>query len=198
MDKKIILFGLNADPPHLGHLKLVQEVRKKMEPDAFFVIMPTGFSPYNKAQSASGADRLAMTELLFGQVSYAKVDDFEIRSKNKSYTLDSLIHLKTTYPHAELYFLIGADAAAHFFSWHEPAKILQLARPIIASRKGYVLNPEILEKITKITPSVYFEIETLPFSSTEIRTSLSYKTFSPYLSHEVNAYILQHSLYLKK
>lgn len=57
--KKIVLFGLNADPPHLGHLQVVQELERLLGQGTQFVIMPTGEHPFEKSkQQTSTIDLL--------------------------------------------------------------------------------------------------------------------------------------------
>jgi nicotinate-nucleotide adenylyltransferase len=191
MEKKIVLFGLNADPPHLGHLQVVYEVEKQLGPETLFVVMPTGNHPLDKPQVASNTHRLAMTQLLFMGSKRVMVDDFELNKVTKSYTLDSLIHLKTKYPHSQLYFIIATDVANNFFSWHEPIKILSIADPIVVSRVGFELNPEVKEEFYKKSHPVILETHSLPISSSEIRQ----KRVLEHLSSEVKKYVEDHNLY---
>jgi nicotinate-nucleotide adenylyltransferase len=198
MEKKIVLFGLNADPPHLGHLKVLHEVEKVLGLDTLFIIMPTGVHPVEKAQNATAPQRLAMAQLLFKGYDRALVDDYEIRKESRAYTLDTLIHLKAKYPHNRLYFIMATDVANHFFSWHESEKILAMASPIIVSRVGYTLDPHVRLELMKKSKPLILETHSLPISSSDIREKIQGSLECKDISHDVKAYIEQHGLYRKK
>jgi len=194
--EKLVFFGINADPPHLGHLHVLNEVEKSLGPETLFVVMPTGDHPQNKPQMAAKKDRLAMTQRLFSGYKHVRVDDFEILKHGPSYTLDSLIYLKGHYPHKDLYFIMAVDVANHFFSWHEPLKICQIAIPIIISRPGYHLDEQVKMKLEKLTHILILKNESLDISSTNIRHDLKMKKNSKDLSPSVLEYIHNHHLYI--
>lgn len=191
----VVLFGINADPPHLGHLKVIHEVEKHLGQKTLFVVVPTGDHPFAKKQFATNNDRLAMTQILFGNHRQVIVDDFEIKKKTKAFTLDTIKHLKTKYDKARLFFIMAIDVANHFFSWHEPDKILQLATPIIVSRHGYHLDPEVRKKLEKYSHVMFLNTESLDISSTEIRQELKNQNSSEKIPKSVLDYIRSHHLY---
>ena len=193
--KKIVLFGVNADPPHLGHLQVVQELERLLGQGTQFIIMPTGQHPFDKPQVASKFDRLVMARLLFQGYSHVTVSDYEINKNEKTYTLDTLIHLKSQFRRDRLYFVMAIDVANHFFSWKEPEKICQIATPIIVSRVGYHLHQDIEEKLQKMCSPLILNTNSRDISSTEIRQELHQKKNPKDLPANLYEYIKSHHLY---
>jgi nicotinate-nucleotide adenylyltransferase len=68
-------------------------------------------------------------------------------------------------------FLIGADEFADFLGWKEPEEVLELARLGVASRPGYPRErlEQVLAKLGRPDRVLFFEIERVPVSSSEIR-----------------------------
>lgn len=194
---KVVLFGLNADPPHLGHKKLCQDALDYLGPNTLVIVMPSGQHPFEKSSHASSNDRLKLTKLLFEDMPHTVVDHYEVCKKNKSYTLESLVYLKSKYPQAQLYFLISVDAANQFFDWHQPQAILALASPIIAQRKSYSLDPGCKDRMLGLCKPVFLNNDPLDISSTSIRLALNLHRKSDYLLPSQIAYINHHDLYKK-
>jgi len=68
-------------------------------------------------------------------------------------------------------FLIGADQFAEFLSWQEPDVVLDLARLGVATRPGYPQEQldAVLAQLRCPERVLFFDIEPLPVSSTEVR-----------------------------
>src|SRR5207248_9661672 len=60
-----------------------------------------------------------------------------------SYTLDTLLAFRGANPHAELFLVLGWDAASQFRTWHEPTAVLALAVVIVVSRPGRPVPTEV-------------------------------------------------------
>jgi nicotinate-nucleotide adenylyltransferase len=192
--KNLVLFGINADPPHLGHLEVILELKKRFDPNTKFFVMPAGIHPFAKNQVAKKEDRLEMTRLLFSNIPNVIVSDYEIHQEGTSYTLDTLKHLKKKNPECELYFVMAQDVANHFFAWKEPYEILSLATPIIVPRLGYVMESGLIDKF-KAHRLLILPIKTLDVSSTQIREEVKRKGVSSDLTEDVMTYIKEHRLY---
>ncbi len=192
---KLVLFGLNADPPHLGHLKVINEVKKHFDPQALFVVVPSGIHPHQKKQNASFNDRLQMTKLLFQGCEHVIVDNYEGHVQKTSYTLDTLKYLHAKYKTHELYFIIATDVANLFYSWYEPNHILALAIPIIVTRQGHPLNPQFLKHLQDDTRPLVLKTDSLDVSSTKIRQQIKNNQVPDSLSNNVWTYIQEKGLY---
>lgn len=125
--KKTVIFGGTFNPPHFGHVKLMEEVIAAVRPDRF-ILMPTHLPPHKAVQELmSDEDRLEMCRLMAKSCPIAEVSDYEISAGGKSYTVRTLEHFHELYPDDELYFAMGSDMLISFFNWYMPKRITELA-----------------------------------------------------------------------
>jgi nicotinate-nucleotide adenylyltransferase len=69
------------------------------------------------------------------------VSRFEISRDQVSYTVDTLEYLAESMPEeTEMFFVTGADAVLEILTWKNPARALELATFIAATRPGYDLS----------------------------------------------------------
>ncbi len=132
------VLGGAFNPPHIGHLVLAQEAAAQLGLDRV-VLVPTGRAPHKEiAEDPGAALRLELTEVAATANGLFAVSDFECRraadDEDPSYTVRTLEHLRERA--GELRLLMGADVAAHLDEWHEPERVLELARVGIATRPG--------------------------------------------------------------
>lgn len=191
---KICIFGGTFNPPHLGHVRLVNEAADRIGADKVLII-PSCIPPHKMAgKLASGKERTEMCRLAF------KGDRFEISSLeldrgDKSYTVETLRELRKIYPDAELYFIIGSDMLETFTRWYRWEEILTLATICAASREdGFradlsAYTPEQRERI------IFLDIEPLEVSSTQIRVEIAKNGTSELIDSDVLGYIRENGLY---
>ena len=132
---KLGVLGGTFDPIHLAHLRLCEEFREALALDRV-VLVPAGDPPL-KPGVTPARDRLEMVRRAVASNPGLVVDDREIRRPGPSYTVDTLAELRARHSGAELWFLLGADALADLESWHEPARLFELASFAVATRPGY-------------------------------------------------------------
>ena len=135
MKEKIVFFGGTFDPPHTEH---IAELKAALEETGAVkaVVMPTADPPHKDTfYKASGEHRLEMCRMSFGDLN-AEVSDYEIKKGGKSYSYETLEHLKSVYPDKELLFLMGTDMLESFKSWKNPERILRCAKPLLCERTG--------------------------------------------------------------
>ncbi len=202
---RIGIYGGTFDPIHKGHLAAAKTVIEMLALDRLLLI-PAAIPPHKalKEKSANPEHRLAMTRL--GAESMMKkeveVSDIEMRRSGPSYTVDTLRELKTEYPDAELWLLMGTDMLESFLRWREPEEILRLAgicafgRNVEDTEKSLTLHGE---KLKALVPEARLRILTLPnlveISSTVVREGLAEGKAEEYLVPAVYGYILRHGLY---
>jgi nicotinate-nucleotide adenylyltransferase len=85
---------------------------------------------------ATAEQRLAMVRAAVENDHRFAVDDLELRRPGASYTVDTLRELRSRYPRAELFFVIGMDQYRELHSWREPEEVARLARLAVVSRDG--------------------------------------------------------------
>jgi nicotinate-nucleotide adenylyltransferase len=163
------IFGGAFDPPHVGHVVLLQSANARFDLDRILVV-PTGQPPHKDAVSPPEV-RFRLAELAFERLPGVELWDGELRADGPSYTVATLREAAARFPDDELVLLVGADQLAHFLEWREPEEILELARLGVATRPGF--PPETLEPVVArlAWPErvELFRIPSYPLSSTAIR-----------------------------
>jgi nicotinate-nucleotide adenylyltransferase len=130
------IFGGSFDPVHYGHLLLAESCREERQLDQVW-FMPAAVPPHKRPGAvASAAQRVDMLRLATGGNEAFLVSTIEIDRGGVSYTVDTLEAIRREQPEAELFFLMGADSLAELPTWREPARICELASPIVVGRAG--------------------------------------------------------------
>jgi nicotinate-nucleotide adenylyltransferase len=130
------IVGGTFDPIHLGHTALAEWAADCAGLDRVLLV-PAGRPPHRGDAMAPAEDRLEMTRLATAGHPRLEVSDVELRRDGPSYTVDTLRELAREHPGAQLYLVLGWDAARELRSWREPDTVLRLARLVIVSRPGF-------------------------------------------------------------
>ena len=165
------LFGGAFDPPHYGHLDLVDGAVAHFGLERVLVI-PTGVAPH-KAIETPAEVRYRLAEAAFAGRPHVELSRWELERGEPSYTVDTTRWACETY--GDVIFLVGADQFAKLATWREPDEVLRLARLGVATRPGYE-HEELDRALAHLAdPSrvELFEIEPNPVSSTEVRARVA-------------------------
>ena len=162
--RRIGLFGGTFDPPHVGHLVTAVNVRHSLDLDV--VIMMVANVPWQKQGErpiTPALDRFAMVEAAVGDVPGLEAGRLEIDAGGPSYTADTLAALAGLEPDAELFTIVGDDAAAGLTSWERYDEVVARSHMVVVDRPGeHVVLPEIVTWIR-------VEVPRLEVSSTDLR-----------------------------
>jgi nicotinate-nucleotide adenylyltransferase len=188
---RVGLFGGTFDPPHLGHLVTAVNVRHVLKLD--LVVLMVANDPWQKhgtREVASAVDRLAMVQAAIKGVDGLVAGEDEISRGGPSFTADTLIAMGQRYKGAELFTIVGDDAAAIFGSWQRASEIAKLSTLVVVDRPGSPLMP----------PSEFVwnrvEVPRLEVSSTDLRERFVDGRPLDYLvSNEVLKVIAERGLY---
>ena len=163
---KLILFGGSFDPPHCGHLKIIEDCIKECEK---LILMPCANSPLKKNPPiAESKHRVKMLKLLTQELKYPiQIDDWEINQSYPNYTYLTVQHLQSEHPNSSISLVIGADQLQQFQKWKNYQEILDSVQIIGFNRKKYNVTPLIDMNLTWIKD---FEMD---ISSTEIRREIA-------------------------
>jgi nicotinate-nucleotide adenylyltransferase len=132
---RIGVLGGTFDPVHVGHLAAAAAAIECARLDRV-IFMPSGQPPHRPAAAAAPEHRLEMTRLAtFGDTRFV-TSDVELRRPGVSFTSDTLRDLHALYPHAEMFLILGWDAAKLFRTWHEPDKVRGGATIVVVARPG--------------------------------------------------------------
>jgi nicotinate-nucleotide adenylyltransferase len=135
------LFGGTFDPPHVGHLVTAVNVRHALGLDR--VLLMVAHDPWQKTDErfvSPAADRLAMVQAAVAGVEGLEASSLEIDRGGRTYTADTLAALSQMYPGAELFTIVGDDAAAGLETWERPAEVASLSRLVVVDRPGVAVE----------------------------------------------------------
>jgi len=162
--RRIGLFGGTFDPPHVGHMVTAVNVRHALSLD--LVILMVANVPWQKEgtrQITPASDRLAMVEAAVADVPGLVPGRHEIEHGGPSYTADTLARLAEEYPVAELFTVIGDDAAAGLHTWTRWDEVVAQSQMVVVDRPG---EPVVLDDDIDW---IRVEVPRLEVSSTDLR-----------------------------
>ncbi len=162
--RRVGLFGGTFDPPHVGHLVTAVNVRHALDLDV--VILMVANVPWQKQGTRAitpAADRLAMVESAVRDVPGLVPGCQEIDQGGPSFTADTLEGLAIEFPGAELFTIIGDDAAAGLRTWTRWEEVVDRSQLVVVDRPGEAV--ELPDEIGWIR----VEVPRLEVSSTDLR-----------------------------
>lgn len=134
--KTIGLFGGSFDPVHTGHLLVAQAAIEELSLARLFFI-PAAQSPFKTdSKLAESAIRLRLLRLALAGRANCEIDEQELQRGGVSYTIDTLRDYTKRFPHARLFYLIGADNVAKLNEWREAPELAKLAEFVAIPRPG--------------------------------------------------------------
>ncbi|QXC63478.1 nicotinate-nucleotide adenylyltransferase [Aquihabitans sp. G128] len=148
----------------MGHLVAALDARQALGLDEVLLVVAN--APWQKvgARRISGAeDRLAMVQAAVAGTEGLVASDLEIRRGGLSYTADTLAALHEEAPEAELFLVLGNDAAAGFATWDRHDEVARQAHLVVVDRPGTPTPIDDGFSWTRI------DIPELEISSTELR-----------------------------
>lgn len=165
---RIGLFGGTFDPPHVGHLVTAVNVRHALNLD--IVILMVANDPWQKTGSrdvTTAEDRFAMVEAAVSVVDGVVAGRDEIDRGGPSYTADTLMSLAEKHPGAELFTIVGDDAAAGLTSWTRVEQVADYSQLVVVDRPGVAVE------LPKQFNWLRVESPRLEVSSTDLRSRFS-------------------------
>jgi nicotinate-nucleotide adenylyltransferase len=162
--RRIGVFGGTFDPPHIGHLVAAIDAQRALDLDVVLLVVAN--VPWQKVGSrevSPAADRLAMVEAAVAGTPFLEVSDLELQRGGPSYTADTLADLSAAEPDAQLFVILGDDAAAGFATWERYDEVADRATLVVVDRPGHPTPVD--ERFTWVR----VDIPELELSSTELR-----------------------------
>jgi nicotinate-nucleotide adenylyltransferase len=164
--QRIGLYGGTFNPVHLAHLQVARTAQRSLDLDRVLFI-PAGLPPLKgNAELADASHRLEMLRLALADEPEFDICDFEIKRHGKSFTLDTVRHLRQQHPDDELFFILGDDCAAKLNQWKGIDELARLVTFACAPRLGTV-QPVVTPPVRTI------EMPRVALSSTLIRQNLA-------------------------
>ena len=131
------LFGGTFDPPHVGHLVTAVNVRHELGLDR--VLLEVANRPWQKEGQrpiSAAEDRFALVAAAVRGVEGLEASRVEIDRGGVSYTADTLAELEDRHPGAELFTIVGSDAAAGLLTWERYDEVARRSRLVVVERPG--------------------------------------------------------------
>ena len=186
MGKSIALFGTSADPPTIGHKKILEELSKIYA----FTISYVSNNP-NKTHKEDISIRSNLLKTLIDDLDNPKIL-FNQRISSK-WAIESIKHCKKIYEFNNLDFVIGSDLINDIFCWKNFDKIINEVNFFIIKREGYPIEPSTIKMLDN--HKVKFKISTIKIpniSSSNFRLNSNYS----YLPKSLIDIIKKNNLYL--
>ena len=165
---RIALFGTSADPPTIGHKKILEELSN------FYscVIAYASDNPKKKHKENIFFRNLLLKSLI-KDINNPKIIFNETISSQ--WAIESIEECKKIYPFSKIDFVIGSDLVTEIFSWKNFDKIIRIVKLLIIKREGYPIGSKTLKMLK--TNKVIFEISSLNIpniSSSMVRLNNNY------------------------
>ena len=168
MLKSVALFGTSADPPTIGHKKILEELSKTYD----FTISYVSNNP-NKKHKEDISIRSHLLKTLIEDLDNPKIL-FNQRLSSK-WAVESIKKCKKIYEFNNLDFVIGSDLIKDIFSWKNFDKIIKEVSFFIILREGYPVKSNTIKMLE--TYKVKFRISSTKIpniSSSKFRLNFNY------------------------
>jgi nicotinate-nucleotide adenylyltransferase len=187
---RIGVFGGTFDPVHLGHLILAEQCREQGRLDQVLFV-PAARPPHKSEQQLSPyAQRVEMLALAIAGQPAFRIDELEKDRPGPSYTADTLTELHRRRPDAEWFLLIGSDTLRDLPSWHDPARVAELAGLLV------VLRPEAEVAVQETPRRQLVRMPLIDISSRDLRRLVTEGRSIRYMvPRAVEVYIAEKQLY---
>ena len=128
------VFGGTFDPVHNGHLAAAVNARRALTLDRVLVVPAR--DPWQKhgRELAPAEARMAMLAAAMDGVEGIEISRVELDRPGPTYTADTLEELHRDQGEADLFLIVGADAASDLSTWDRQEVIRDLATVVIVSR----------------------------------------------------------------
>jgi nicotinate-nucleotide adenylyltransferase len=192
------LLGGTFDPFHFGHLAAADAAIDCADLD-HVVFIPAAQPPHRPPAIATPEQRLEMCRLGIAGEPQFEVSDIELKREGPSYSVDTLKEMRRVQPDAELFLILGWDAARLFSTWHKPNEVSELAMIVVVARPGSELpREEDLKGVGLDKARVVLCVRTTPdVSASDIRRAMAAgEPITGKVPKAVETYIASHRLYL--
>jgi nicotinate-nucleotide adenylyltransferase len=156
------LFGAAFNPPHNGHLALVDAARREFGLDRLVVLVTA--NPVHKIVEEDVETRLELARAAFPQCT------IELERATSDVTVREAEAL-----YGDVIFLVGADQFVDFPTWHDPDAVLEHARLGVATRPGFARErlEQTLERVSRPERVLFFDIPPWPIASRDLREKVA-------------------------
>ena len=166
--ERIAIFGTSADPPTIGHKKILEELSKIYS----FTITYASNNP-NKKHKEHISIRSLLLKTLIEDLNNPKI--IFNQTISSQWAIQSIKKCKNIYESNKLDFVIGSDLIEDIFSWKNFDQIIKEVSFLIIKREGYPIKSNAMQMLENY--KVNFEISSLNIpniSSSMVRLNTNY------------------------
>jgi nicotinate-nucleotide adenylyltransferase len=138
----VALFGGSFDPPHIGHVTIV-EALQRLEYIDKILLVPAFLNPFKEKSFSSPQVRLQWLKSLFNNKEKVIIEEFELKQKRKVATIETVTYLLRKYK--KIYLVIGADNLQRLSEWQDYEELEQKVTFIIATRDNIAIPKEFIK-----------------------------------------------------
>ncbi|MBQ4370119.1 MAG: nicotinate (nicotinamide) nucleotide adenylyltransferase [Oscillospiraceae bacterium] len=197
---RIGIFGGSFNPPHLGHINSAETACRSLGLDKVLLI-PAGIPPHKRIASGSpeAGMRLELLKAASEGREWAECSDIEIKRPGASYTIDTILELKSLMPDAQFVLLMGTDMIATFEQWKSFEEIISLVE-IGAFARADKDEETIRKKLEELrekygAKASVVKTQVLEISSTELRSLLCERKGREFFPDSEYSFIIKNRLY---
>ena len=167
-ENRIALFGTSADPPTIGHKKILEELS-----NIYSCVITYASDNPKKKHKENIFFRNLLLKSLIKDINNPKI--IFNQKVSSQWAIKSIEECKKIYACNKIDFVIGSDLITDFFSWKNFEKIINEVKLLVIKREGYPIESNILKMLE--TNKVIFEISSLNIpniSSSMVRLNNNY------------------------
>jgi nicotinate-nucleotide adenylyltransferase len=172
----IAIFGGSFDPPHTGHELIVKKALEILDIDKLLIVT-TYLSPFKENFCAPAPMRQAWLAKMFEGIEKVEIFSYECDQKRQVPTIETVLHVKSLYPEAKLFLIVGSDSFKALPKWNRHEELCSLVEFVVAPR-GEFIPPKDL-KILPINVNI---------SSSKLRSFLDPRFIPKAIENEVIAF----------
>ena len=165
---RIALFGTSADPPTIGHKKILEELS-----NIYSCIITYASDNPKKKHKEDIFFRSLLLKALIEEINNPKI--IFNQKISSPWAIESIEECKKIYSFNKIDFVIGSDLISEIFTWKNFNIIIQEVKLLIIKREGYPIDSNTFKMLKN--NNVIFEISSLNIpniSSSMIRLNNNY------------------------
>jgi len=178
VDVIIALYGGSFDPPHLGHVHVVQAALQTLDIEKV-IIVPAYVNPFKTGTHAPAELRSKWLKKIFSDFKNVEVSDIETQASRAVKSIETVKHFSKLYE--KIYFIIGADNLASLHKWHQFEALNRAVTWVVATREEIAIDAQFIQ----------LQVDQ-PISSTQLRTQLDKQQLPDVVADEIKTYYEEH------
>jgi len=127
---KKAIFGGSFDPPHLGHLEVIQQTIISLHIDELIVV-PAFLNPFKSKSYAPAHLRLKWLKAMTEDMPSVRVSSYEIDQNRAVASIETVRHFKND---DDVYLIIGADNLKDLSKWKDFKELDEMVTWVVATR----------------------------------------------------------------